>query len=135
MRKGRTSGAVVAHMCPIYAVLASNPIFDELPRPLDDCSALGRPRHRDATPAPEFEQSLVAEQPQRAKNGVRVDAEDGSEILGWRQALSRLRLALGDRPPNLGGDLLEEVGRVGFVHLDTNHGPSNTSPIGLRRKL
>jgi glucose/arabinose dehydrogenase len=70
---------------------------------------LGNREPRDATPAPELEQSLVAEQAQRTQHGVRVDAEDGGEILRRREALSRLRLSLGDRPSNLSGDLFVQI--------------------------
>ena len=35
--------------------------LDELLRPLDDGASLGRPRDRDAAPAPELEQALVAQ--------------------------------------------------------------------------
>ena len=45
----------------VEAVALAAGELDELPRSLDDGAAFGRPRNRDATPAPELEQSLVAE--------------------------------------------------------------------------
>jgi hypothetical protein len=43
----------------VHAVPVVTGELDELPRSLNDSPALGRPRDRDATPAPELEQSLV----------------------------------------------------------------------------
>ena len=72
--------------------------LDEFSRSLDDGTALGRPGDRDAAAASELEQPLVAEQPQRTQHGVGVDAEDGGEVLGGREALARLGFSVGDRP-------------------------------------
>jgi len=47
----------------VQAVTLATGELDELPRSLHDGTTLGRPRNRDATPAPELEQALVAEQP------------------------------------------------------------------------
>ena len=102
---------------------------------LDDGATFERARNRDATPAPEFEQSLVAEYVHRPQDGVGVDAEDGGEILGGREALSRLGLSLGDRTSNLTGHLLVEIGGVTSVQLDIQHGASNTSAIELGMQL
>jgi hypothetical protein len=46
---------------------------DELPCSLDDGAAFGGAGNRDAAPAPELEQPLVAEQPQRPQHGVCID--------------------------------------------------------------
>ena len=85
----------------------------------DDC-ALGRgPADGDAAAAAEVEQALVAELPQRSQDGVAVDLEDRREVTRRRAAaLPGLRLALGDRTPDLGGDLLVEPGRFLAVDLD-----------------
>ena len=91
---------------------------DEFLCSLDDGAAFGRAGDGDAAAAPELEQSLVAEQPQRTQHGVGVDAEDGGEVLGGREALSGLGFSVGDRASDLGGDLFVEVGGVGFVYLD-----------------
>ena len=87
------------------------------------------PGDGDATSASELEQALVAEEPQRAEHGVGVDVEDGGEILRGREALSRLGFSVGDRPANLAGDLFVQVGGVGAVDLDIQHGASNTIAI------
>ncbi|HEU5476866.1 MAG TPA: hypothetical protein VFU64_03445 [Gaiellaceae bacterium] len=71
--------------------------------------------------APELEQPLVAEEPERAQHGVRVHAENGREVTGRREPLTRLRLAVGDRTPDLGRHLLEELGRLLPVDLDLEH--------------
>ena len=100
---------------------------DEVPRSLDDSATLRCARDRDAASAAELEQSLVAEEPERTQDGVRVDAEDGGEVFcGW-EALAGLCLALGDRTANLGGDLLEEIGGIATVEFDIQHDASNTS--------
>jgi hypothetical protein len=78
---------------------------DELLRSLDDGTTFGRPRNQDATPAPKLEQSLVSQQTERTQHGVGVDAEDGGDVLGGWEALSRLPLSVGDCPSDLGGDL------------------------------
>ena len=67
---------------------------DELSGALDDGATLGRPCNRDAAPAPKLEQPLVAKHAQGTEHGVRVDPEDGGEILGRGKALSRLRLSV-----------------------------------------
>ena len=111
------------------ALLASE--VDQLLRSPDDSATFGSSCDGDATPAAELEQPLVAQEAERAEDGVGVDVEDRGEILRGRQALSGLRLSLSDRAADLGGGLLVEVGPVGFVHLDTDHGASNTSVKGF----
>jgi len=61
------------------------------------------------------------------QHGVRVDAENGREVLGGRKALSRFCLALGDRSPDFTRDLLVEIGRILPVHLDIEHSASHSS--------
>ena len=91
---------------------------DELPCSLDHRPTFRRPCNGDATAAPELEQALVAEHPQRTQHGVGVDAEDRGEVLRGRKALTRLRLPIGNCTPDLTGDLLEEIGGVALVYLD-----------------
>ena len=43
----------------------------------------------------------------------------------------RARLSVGDRPSNLTGDLFVQICGVAPVHLDIQHGASNTSVIEL----
>ena len=111
----------------VKAVALAAGEVDELLRSLDNGATFGCPCNRDATPAPELEQSFVAEQPQRTQHGVAVDAEDGGEVLRRREALSRLCLSLCNRTADLGGDLFVEIGGVGLIHLDTQHDVSHTS--------
>jgi hypothetical protein len=47
----------------VHAVALVPCELNELSCALDDSPALGRPRDRDATPAPELEQALIAEHP------------------------------------------------------------------------
>ena len=100
---------------------------------LHDRSPLGRPGHSDAATASKLEQPLVLKQPQGAKDGVRIDSENGREVSCRRESLSGLRLSLCDGTPDLGGDLEIEVGPVLLVHLDTNQCTSNTSSLVNRR--
>jgi hypothetical protein len=81
----------------------------------------------DAPPAAKLEQPLVAQLAKGAQDGVPVDLELGREVSRRRQPLARLRLPLGDRPADLSRHLLVQVGRLGAVDLDTEHGASNTS--------
>src|SRR4029453_9605829 len=100
---------------------------DEFPRLLDDGALGRRAGDRDAAAAAELEQAFFSEQPQRPQHGVRVDPEHGGEVLRGREPLTRLGLALGDRAPDLRGDLFVEVGRFGSIDLDRNHDASNNS--------
>jgi hypothetical protein len=77
-----------------------------------------RSRNRDPTATPELEQTLIPEQAQGAQHGIRVHPQHGGEILGRRKPFPRLRFAFGDRPSDLAGDLLVQVGRVGLVVAD-----------------
>lgn len=70
---------------------------------------------RHATALSELEQALIAECAQRAENGVRIDAEDGSEISGRWQSVTGSGFALGDSPSQGGGDLLVQGCRVGRI--------------------
>ena len=102
---------------------------DEVAGLLDDLAALRRARDGDAAAAAELEQALVAQRPERAEDGVRVDAEHGGEVPRRRQALSGLRLAVPDRAADLGRHLLVELGRLVPIDLDAEHGASNNSSI------
>src|SRR5579875_3912482 len=67
---------------------------DELADPLlEDAAPVRIAGHRDAPSAPELEHALLAERPQRAQHGVRVDAEDRGEVPGGGDALARAGLA------------------------------------------
>ena len=96
-------------------------VADEVVDAGDHVASVGGAGDCDAAAAPELEHPLVAEEAQRAQHGVRVDAEDGREVPGGRQTLARLRLAVGDRAPDLCRDLLEELGRLLLIDLDFEH--------------
>jgi Tol biopolymer transport system component len=101
---------------------------DELFCSLDDGAAFGCPGDRDAPSASELEQSLVAQEAERAENGVGVDVEDGGEVFGGGEALAGLCFSVGDRAADLGGDLLVEIGGIAPVYFDL-HGDSDTITI------
>jgi len=63
----------------------------------------------------------MAEDAQRAKHGVAVDAEDGREVHRGRQPLARLGLAVGDGPPDFRCDLFVQVRRISVIELDLKH--------------
>jgi hypothetical protein len=65
----------------VEAVPVATGELDELLRPLDHGTVLRRADDGDAPSAAELEQALVAEEAQRAQDGVRVDTEHGGEIL------------------------------------------------------
>ena len=92
------------------AVLAG--VVDELAGLLDDGAALGGAGDGDAASAAELEQAFVAEEAERAEDGVAVDVEDGGEVFGGWEAFSGFGFAVGDGAADLGGDLLVEVGGV-----------------------
>ena len=91
---------------------------DELLRARHDGAPLGGAGDGDAATAPELEQALVAQQPERPQDGVGVDVEDGGEVFCRWEPFAWFGLAVGDRAADLGGDLLVEVGGVRFVDLD-----------------
>jgi photosystem II stability/assembly factor-like uncharacterized protein len=102
---------------------------DEFVRPGGDGALFRTAGHGDAATAAELQQPFVAEDAQRPQDCVRVDAENGGEIARRRQPLAGLRLTLRDRPAELSGNLLVEVGRLVPIDLDAQHGASNTSSI------
>lgn len=63
----------------------------------------------DPAAAAKLEEALVAEEAQRTKHGIRVDAEYGGEVAGWGEPFSGFCLAVGDSAADLGCDLFEEV--------------------------
>ena len=101
--------------------------LDEFLGASDDRPSLGRAGDRDPEAAPELQQPLVAKHTKRPQHRVRVDAENGGEVLGWGKTLTGLRLAVGDRAADLASDLFVEIGRIGSVHLDINHGAVHSS--------
>src|SRR5262245_25917266 len=123
MGRARLSGDVfedLDELVQAVTVLATE--LDELACLHHDDTALGCSRNRDASTATEVEKAFLPKELQGSQQVVLVDAEDGGKILGRWQALTGLGLTVGNCSPDLRGDLLVEIGRVGFVHLDTNHG-------------
>lgn len=66
----------------------------------------------DAATAPEIQEALVAEGPQRTQDGVGVDLQDGREVPRERQPVPWRGFAVGDSSPDLSRDLEIERGRV-----------------------
>ncbi len=89
---------------------------DQLSRPVDDGAAVGAAGDRDRSTASHFEEALVAQQPQRAQDRVGVDAEDGGEIPGLRDAVAGTGLPLSDRAADLRRHLF--VQRRGVAAID-----------------
>ena len=101
----------------------------ELPRSLDDRTALGRSRDRDAAAAAELEQAFVAELSEGAEDGVRVHSEDCGEVFGGRESFAGFGFAVGEGAADLACDLFVQVEGVVVVELDTSHGAMHYSFI------
>src|SRR4029079_15897838 len=113
----------------VHAVALAAGELDELSGPLNARATLGCPSDADAAPAAKLEEALVTKEPQGRQDGVRVDGQHGGKILGGGKALSWLRLSLGNRAADFSRDLHVQIGWVALVHLDSQHGASNTSAI------
>jgi hypothetical protein len=68
--------------------------------------------------AAELQQAFLPEDVQRAEHGVLVHAQHRREVLGQGQAVGRGRLAIGDGPADLRGDLVVHRDRAGAVDVD-----------------
>jgi hypothetical protein len=102
----------------------------KLTRARDNLTALGRPSDRDPAPAPELEQTFVAQDAKRTKHRVRVDTENRGEIARRGQPFTRPRLAVGDCAPNLSRNLNVQLCRLPAIDLDTEHDAIHSSFIG-----
>src|SRR6266566_5989990 len=80
--------------------------FEEFPGAGEHGAALGGAGHGDAAAAAELQEPFLPELVQRTEHGVLVHAQHGGEVLGQGQALAGGRLALGDGPADLAGDLI-----------------------------
>src|SRR5262249_17670823 len=96
------------------AVLASQP--QQIPGLGQQGAALRGAGHGDAAAAAELQQSLVAQQPQRAQHGVAVHPEHGRQVAGGGQPLTGRGLPLGDGAADLGGYLLVQRGRITVIN-------------------
>ena len=81
------------------------------PSPRDDSALLGVPATGDPRPRRNSSRPWSAAR-RSARRTVLVLTSSWGEVARRRETLSRLRLALGDRPPDLGSDLLVQLGGV-----------------------
>lgn len=84
-------------------------------------------RYDDAAPAAEIDEALVAERTERREHGVSIDAENGRQIGGRRQALALACFAVDDRAAQRSGGLVGDALRGARVTVDRPHGASDTS--------
>jgi photosystem II stability/assembly factor-like uncharacterized protein len=101
--------------------------MDQIPRCRDDLSVIGRRGNRDSTTAAKVEQPLIAKLPQCTQDRVRVHGKHCGKVPRRRQPFAWAGFTLSDGTPDLRRDLLVEIGRLLAVHLDTEHGASDTS--------
>jgi len=92
-----------------------------------DLAALGAAGDGHAAAAAKVDQSLVPEGAQSAQDGVAIYAEHAGEVRGGRESFTRAGLAVGDRPTDLGGDLVSEAERGGAAAIDRVDDASDTS--------
>jgi hypothetical protein len=110
-------------------VLAGVP--DQFAGPGQDRALPGRPGDRDAPAAPELQQPLVPQQPQRSQDGVGVDVQHGGQVAGGRKPFAGPDLAVGDGAADLGADLVVERQRIAPVQFDIQHDANQTSIMSL----
>jgi len=113
----------------VDAAAAATRELDEILRPRDDGAFFRRADDRDSPAAAKLEQAFVPQLAQRPQDGVGVDLEDGGEVARRRETLAGVGLTVCDRPPDLGGDLLVELGGVLAIDLDNAHDATDTSTI------
>jgi hypothetical protein len=93
--------------------------FDELASLLHHGAALrSDAAHGDAATAAEFDKTFIPESAQPAEHGIRIHAEHGRQIPGWRQPLTGDRLTFGDRSPDRRSHLLMQWDRARVVDRD-----------------
>lgn len=95
--------------------------LDELAHARVELALLRRRDDRDPPTAPNLEQSLVPQLPERAEDGVSVHLQHGGHIQRGRQPFARTGLSGRDRTANLGRNLLVQVRRLVSVQLDMEH--------------
>ena len=111
------------------AVLAGVP--DQFSSTGEDRAPAGRPGDRDATAAPELQQALVPQQPQRAQHRVGVDLQHGGQVSCGREPLTGPDLSVRDRAADLGADLVVERQWVAPVQFDIQNDASQTSTMSF----
>jgi hypothetical protein len=87
------------------------------------------PGDRDAPAAAELQHPLIPEQSQRPQHRVGVHIQHGGQVPGRRQSLAGADLAVGDRPADLGTDLIVERQRIVPAKFDIQHDASQTSTM------
>jgi hypothetical protein len=100
----------------------------------NDCAATRCAGDSDPAPAPELQQSFVAQLPQGPKDSVRVDAENLREIARRRKAFSGLRLTVCDRPTDLRCDLLVQLDGRTTINLDIDCSSRRSKPRATSRR-
>ena len=91
-----------------FVALAAGEV-EELSGLFDDGAVFGGAGDGDAAAAAELEQAFVAELAEGAEDGVGVDAEDGGEVFGGREAFAGFGFAVCDRAADFAGDLFVEL--------------------------
>ena len=131
----RVLGQVVDHLDDLAVTVTLLPgELQQVPDSGEDGTALGCAGHCDAMSAAELQESFLAQDPQRAQDGVLVHPEHRRQVLGQRQALARAGLAVGDGPADLRGDLLVQRDRSGAVNVDIQHGARHSSSMENARQ-
>src|SRR5215218_1333226 len=91
----------------------------QIPRPLQNRTALGGSGNADPAPAAKVEQAFLAKLAERAQHSVRVDPDDRRQIFGWRQPLPGFGFAVHNGATDLGRDLLMQLHVLAALHLDS----------------
>ena len=105
--------------------------IDEISNALDYGAPLWCPGHGDAPPSLKVEQAFFAEDVEGTKNCVLVDAKYCRQVLGERKPLARTGLAFGNSPSNLSCHLVMQSEALAAIHLDIEHGTSNSRSMAL----
>src|ERR1700722_12395723 len=111
----------------LLAVAVEAGELEQLAGAFNDRPLFGRTGHRDATPAPELEETLVSQDAQRAQHRVAVDPQHGSEVAGRWEPVAGAGLARRNGPANLGRHLVVQGHPFGPVDLDVQHSASHSS--------
>ncbi len=94
--------------------------FDQFLHLRHDGAAIWSIRDANGAASSHLNDALVAQHAQRAKDGVRIDAQLYREVSRLRYPLARTRLTLCDRPSNLSGHLF--VKQHGITPVQSREG-------------
>lgn len=121
---------VLDHLYELVAAVAVTPgELHEVTGAVENGAAAGGSDDGDPSPAAEFNQAFVAQQPQRAEHRIAVHVQHGRKVAGGREPLARADLAVGDRPADFRAHLFIEGQRILPVNLDTSHDDNQTSTM------